>query len=106
MLEDADESAGMYQYKCILADKKKNIIALTTENYDENDQLDYRVFSYKNGKFVNRLKRTLSRKYSYRNNGYTWRSLYVGNILYLVNARKTIAFDIKNGYKEIGKVKY
>ena len=106
VLEDADESAGMYQYKCILVDKKKNIIALTTENYDENDQLDYRVFSYKNGRFVSRLKRTLSRKYSYRNNGYTWRSLYVGNILYLVNARKTIAFDINNGYKEIGKVKY
>lgn len=103
VLEDADGGACMYDYKCVLADPEKNIIAFTTENYEKNGQLDYRVFSFEKGNFASRLNRVLTKKYSFRSDGGRWRSLYIGDTLYLVSPRKAIAFDMRDSYHEIGK---
>lgn len=106
VLNDADHCDAMFDYKCVLVDPQKNVIAFTTEDNDAGGRLDYRVFSFKNGKFNNKLTRVLRKKYSYRNGGASWRSLYIGDVLYLVNARKAFAFDMGHRFQEIGKVNY
>lgn len=100
----ADSCEALYNYKSVLVSVRKNVIAFTTQDYDDGYQEDYCVFSYENGKFVSRLEHSLSKKGSF--GGSEWRSVYVGDVLYLVNEKKTIAFDMKDQWKVIGKVKY
>lgn len=104
VLQGVDDCEGMYDYKSVLVSEKKNLIAFTTKTYAEKYQEDYRVFSYKDGKFISRIERTLAngtcadRKY--------WRSVYVGDMLYLVSEKKMIAFAMNDDWKEIGKLVY
>ena len=106
VLEDVDDCVGMDNYKAVLVNLKKNIIALVTESYGKDYYMDYRVFAYVDGKFENRLERRLKDDNGYYYYGAnSWRSLYVDDILYLVNAKKAFAFDMQDGFKEIGKVK-
>lgn len=104
VLKDVDACEAMYDYKCILVSLQKNVIAFTTQEYGEGCKEDYRVYSYEDGKFVSRLVHSLSRKNVF--DGSHWRSVYAGDVLYLVNEKKTTAFDMTDQWKEIGKVKY
>lgn len=106
VLQDADESEALYNYKTVLVDRKKNLIAFPTETWSEQGyQKAYRVFSYQDGKFTSRLERSLvSADATY--DEIHWRGLYIGDILYLVCEKKALAFDMEDGFKEIGKVKY
>lgn len=109
VLEDVDDCVGMENYKAVLVSRQKNIIGLATESYGEQYHADYRVFAYEDGKFVSRLERQLDgdNGYAYGYYGVNgWRGLYVGDVLYLVNAKKTVAFDMQDGFQVIGKVKY
>jgi len=105
ILKGTDHCAAMYDYKAVLVDAEKNIIAFTAEKYREGYQEDYHVFTYADGKFTSRVERILaagdSSSYSNR-----WRSVYVGDMLYLVNAKKTITFDMGADWREIAKLKY
>lgn len=105
VLEGADYCNGMYDYKAVLVDEEKNLIAFTTEKYREGFQEDYHVFSYAGGKFTSRIERILVSGESFSYGNY-WRSVYVGDMLYLVNAKKTITFDMKADWREIAKLKY
>lgn len=104
VLKDANHSDAMYEYKSVLVDLKKNLIAFTTENYKEQRMRKYRVFSYDNGKFVSKVDRILAREEKMYD-GSSWRSVYVGDTLYLVSEKKVIVFDMKGDWREIGKVK-
>lgn len=104
VLQGVDDCEGMNDYKSVLVSEKKNLIAFTTKTYAEKYLEDYRVFSYKDGKFISRIERTLvngtwaDRKY--------WRSVYVGDMLYLVSEKKMIAFAMRDDWKEVGKLVY
>ena len=105
VLKGVDDCNGIYDYKAVLVNPKKNLIAFTTETYREKYRKDYRVFSYKAGKFVSRIERALAvGDYVYGSRD--WRSVYVGDMLYLVSEKKTIAFAMNDGWKEIGKLVY
>ncbi len=104
VLSGADECEAMHNYKCALVNNQKNIIAFTTEKYREGYQEHYRVFSYQDGKFVNRLEYSIDGSKGY--DSLQWRSVYSGEILYLAGEKKIIAFDMENGWKKIGKEKY
>lgn len=105
VLKDASHSDAMYEYKSVLVDLKKNLIAFTTENYKEQRMRKYRVFSYDNGKFVSKVDRILAREEKMYD-GSSWRSVYVGDTLYLVSEKKVIVFDMKGDWREIGKENY
>ncbi len=101
---------GLYDYKSILADAKKNLIAFTAqadESYQHGYQTCYRVVSYDSDhkKFKIRAERTLAAGQSIYNSS-RWRSVYVEDRLYLVSEKKTIVFDLSDECKEIGKLKY
>ncbi len=101
---------GLYDYKSILADAKKNLIAFTAkadESYQYGHQTCYRVVSYDSDhkKFKIRAERTLAAGQRIYNSN-RWRSVYVEDRLYLVSEKKTIVFDLSDECKEIGKLKY
>ena len=100
VIKNADSSPATDDYKTVLIDKKKNLIAFTTESYDEYTQ-SYRVYSYKDGKFTKQLTYGLEDRWSY-----DYRSLYAGNVLYLVNTEKAIAFDMKNQFEKLGGIEF
>ena len=105
VLKGTAHCEGMYDYKAVLADQKKNLIAFTTEKYQNGYQKNYHVYAYKNGKFTERVERTLAAG----QNGYDsrrWRSVYVKDRLYLVSEKKVIVYDLSDNWKEIGKLKY
>lgn len=108
ILKDTDDCEAMNNYKAVLADPKKNVIAFTTESWGSGQngyRKDYHVFSYQNAEFIKQMERSLvpaGKEYDES----SWRSVYAGNVLYLVSEKKTVAFDMEEGFKEIGKVKY
>lgn len=104
VLQGVDDCEGMYDYKSVLVSEKKNLIAFTTKTYAEKYLEDYRVFSYKDGKFISRIERTLANG-TWADRRY-WRSVYVGDMLYLVSEKKMIAFAMNDDWKEIGKLVY
>ncbi|MDE7313511.1 MAG: beta-propeller domain-containing protein [Eubacterium sp.] len=105
VLKDVIQCDGIYDYKAVLVNPKKNVIAFTTEKNEEKFEEHYRVFSFENGAFVNRIEYTLhSGENAYPDS--RWRSVYVGDMLYLVNERKVIAFAMAQGWKEVAKLKF
>ncbi len=102
VLQGVDDSEAMYDYKSVLIDRKKNLIAFTTQTYQERCHDVYHVFSYKNGAFARRLERPIGSKGC---GDYT-RSLYIGEKLYLVGSRKALTFSLEEMIKELGKITY
>lgn len=102
VLQGTDDSEAMYDYKSVLVDRSKNLIAFTTHTYAEQYHADYHVFSLKNGEFINRLERSIGEDGC----GERLRSLYIGDMLYLAGSRKALAFYMPDGFKETGKITY
>lgn len=109
VLKGVDYSEAMYDYKSVLADRDKNLIALTTQSWGNGEdgyQGHYRVYSYQGGKFASKLERPLVPAKNSQYDAGKWRSVYVGDTLYLVSQKKVFAFDMAAGFREIGKVKF
>ena len=105
MLNGVSESDALYDYKTVLVSPKKNLIAFTTKKNQELFKEHYRVFSFVDGAFERRVKYTLhSGTDAYPDS--RWRSLYVGDMLYLVNERKIYTFAIADGCKNAAKLKF
>lgn len=102
VLQDTDDSEAMYDYKSVLIDRRKNLIAFTTYTYAAQYHADYHVFSFKNGEFTRNLQRSLGTDGC----GERLRSLYIGDMLYLVGSRKAISFCMPEQFKETGKITY
>ena len=102
VLQDTDDSEAMYDYKSVLIDRNKNLIAFTTQTYGEHYHDDYHVFSFKNGEFTSRLARSLGMSGC----GDRLRSLYIADMLYLVGSRKALTFSMADNFKETGKITY
>ncbi len=105
VLEGITECVGLFDYKAVLVDPGKNVIAFTTRSYRDRFEEHYRVFSFENGKFVRRIEDTLhSGEDAPRDS--RWRSVFVGDMLYLVNERKVLTYDMADGWKEVDKMKF
>lgn len=102
VLQDTDDSEAMYDYKSVLIDHRKNLIAFTTYTYAAQYHADYHVFSFKNGEFTRNLQRSLGTDGC----GEHLRSLYIGDMLYLVGSRKAISFCMPEQFQETGKITY
>lgn len=97
VLKGADYSPALYDYKCVLADKEKNLIGFVVETYDTSwDEASYQVYSYENGGFVRKLAQTLEDSYDI--SGY--RGLYAGSRFYLAGAQKIRVYDMENEFKQ------
>ena len=74
---------ALYDYKKVLADQEKNLIGFLASGYDKTDKYrcDYLLYSYENGKFVQRMKMDCKEKGNVV--GYI-RGTYIGDSFYLL----------------------
>ena len=106
VIKDADYCPQ--DYKAILVDRQKNMIAFATETYDKDGaRADYHVFSYGGGAFTQELSLTLCQDGAIKSPQVDrQRSFYAGDVLYLANETETAAFDMTDHFTEIGREKY
>lgn len=100
-----DDSSAMWNYKSVLISKDKNIIGFVTEDYETEDGVSYRAFSYDNGAFTEELKvssweEDFSSWYALNN----YRSLYSGHMLYLVGGDKIASYDMDADYAKTKEI--
>lgn len=89
-------SDALYNHKATIADYGKNIIGFPAWG---SYGVEYYVYSYQDGKFVQRLKADLSIK-SEQN----CRGLYIGNVFYIAAPYELQYYDL-NTFELIGKLK-
>lgn len=98
VMEDAAYSAALYNYKALLADSKKNVIAFLTEDKGTTYRLSQRIFTVKDG----RLKATATDRVSQNNEwemgSDSYRNLYVADNLYLVREGLVIVYDMSDHF--------
>lgn len=101
VLKDADYSAALFNYKCVMADANKNMIGFITAEYADTT-IDYHVYSFADGKFTEELviegkSRVLGTEESYR-------GLWAGNYFYMVNPSGIKSFNYVEDYKAIDEL--
>ena len=101
VLKNVDYSQALYNYKSVLADADENLLGFTTEDYGSN-RLDYLLFSWEDGKFVNLLTEKLDGNFSSDN----YRGIYVDNIFYVAGTQGIRSFDRTNNYAVLKSLEY
>lgn len=82
----AEYSDALYNHKAIIADYGKNIIGLPVYG---NTGFEYLVYSYENGKFIQKLNAEFD-----INNSQDFRGLYIGNVFYIVTSYELRYYDL------------
>ena len=104
---EANASAALYDYKAILVDFEKNLIAFPTAQYlMEGRRLDYKIYSWTENEFVELANVNFSmpdEEYIWEDEQYM-RGNYVNNRFYVSSYHKIISLDRENGYQEIGSI--
>ncbi len=106
LIIDADYAPVEYDYKTVLADYGKNVIAFCTEKYREDDYITdiyVNVFEINDNK-ISSVGQTLLNEgeddYYFIDN---YRSLYIGDLLYTVSGKDAIVMDMNDSYHVISK---
>lgn len=100
VIENADYSPALYNYKCVLVDEKENMIGFATESYGEKQGYHYLLFSWEDGKFKEQMAESLSMGKTLE----YYRGIYIGDIFYLVHPSEIISYDRKNEYQWMQKL--
>lgn len=98
VIKEADYSPALYNYKSVLVDAKKNMIAFASTDYSANET-EYQVYSFTNGKF----KRELTVEEKEISQIERYRGLWAGDYFYIVSSKEIQSFDYTNGYEEVDK---
>ncbi len=95
-----DDVPGLENYRSILMDPEKNLIGFAAHSdteYYESEQSEevnaYYVYSYENGKFVQRLAQKIKDEELVQ----SARGLYIGQTFYYVNEAGILSFDMGKG---------
>lgn len=95
VIKDSYDCPGLYNYKAIMIDPKKNILGFECEG-------NYMVFSYDGEKgFVNEFFYEKKKEEEYP---YNLRGIYIGQTLYLSENQQIKAFDMERDFEEIGEL--
>ncbi|MGN0314028.1 MAG: beta-propeller domain-containing protein [Fusicatenibacter sp.] len=102
VLKDCAYTSAADNYKGVLIDEKRDLIAFSVmDNYQE-ENLNLMVYSYREkGAFQQLLAEPIG-----SGTGRDIRSLYAGNTMYVIGSTEIYAYDMENGYAFIGKVSY
>ena len=104
VMDDACYSPAQYNYKALLADSKKNIIAFLTQDKGDTYQLSQRIFTVDDGS----LKQAATDKITGADAALTdagmyvsadeFRNLYIGDKLYLVREGLLLVYDMSKDF--------
>lgn len=101
VIENADYSPALDNYKTVLADASENLIGFATQNYDnQKAQYGYLLFSWENGAFRNLLSESLGDE----NYPDEYRGLYIGDVFYLACENQLKSFDRDDAYQLLQQI--
>ena len=104
VLDDACYAPAQYNYKALLADSRKNVIAFLTQDKGDTYQISQRIFSVQDGVLKKAAADLISKEeWDYSTDSY--RNLYIGDKLYLVREGLVIVYDMADGFERIATCK-
>lgn len=96
VLKDVDYSEALYDYKCVIISKDKNLIGLVCEDYSGSGiKQTYQIYSYENGAFKKQAEIPGINGANYEN----VRGMYSGNVFYLWINDNITSYDMTDGFK-------
>ena len=104
VMDDACYAPAQYNYKALLADSNKNVIAFLTSDKGEGNQISQRIFTVQDGKLKKAAadQITVADVFDGNENMYAvpdeFRNLYIGDQLYLAREGLVIAYDMTNEF--------
>lgn len=100
VLDDACYAPAQYNYKALLADSGKNVIAFLTQDKGDTYQISQRIFTLQDGALKKAATDRISKEeWDYSTDSY--RNLYIGDKLYLVREGLVIVYDMTKGFERI-----
>lgn len=111
VMDDACYAPAQYDYKALLADSRKNVIAFLTEDKGDAYHVSQRIFTVQDGKLKKAASDTITAGDVPQNDdGYdcgagNYRNLYIGDRLYLVREGLVIVYDMADGFERIATCK-
>lgn len=101
VIEDIDASPALYNYKCVLADEKENLIGFAAQSYGRiNDKNSYLLFTWEDGNFKNLMTEQLREDVFAEE----YRGIYIGDRFYLAEKERIASYDRKDGYRLLEKL--
>ena len=104
VMDDACYAPAQYNYKALLADSGKNVIAFLTQDKGDTYQISQRIFTVQDGV----LKKAATDRISTEEWDFStdrYRNLYIGDKLYLVREGLIIVYDMADGFERIATCK-
>lgn len=92
-----ESSPALYSHKSVMLDVKKNLIGFAGISYEKRNAY-FKVYSFENGEFVNKLDINLLETFNKTNDYYCYfensRGVYSGDYLYIVNPYGTLVYSL------------
>lgn len=102
VLKDAAGAPAAYNYKALLADSTKNVIAFLTDDKGEQNNISERVYRVDDGRLREQRAERIVESEDYSRNSDAYRNVYIGDYLYLVCADEIIVYDMTDKFTRIG----
>ena len=102
VLKDAAGAPAAYNYKALLADSTKNVIAFLTDDKGEQNTISERIYRVMDGRLREQCTERIVESTDYSQNSDAYRNVYIGDTLYLVCSDQIIAYDMSDKFTRIG----
>ena len=102
VLKDAAGAPAAYNYKALLADSTKNVIAFLTDDKGEQNNISERIYRVADGRLREQCTERIVESTDYSQNSDAYRNVYIGDTLYLVCSDQIIAYDMSDKFTRIG----
>ncbi|MDD7177130.1 MAG: beta-propeller domain-containing protein [Lachnospiraceae bacterium] len=104
VMDDACYAPAQYNYKALLADSRKNVIAFLTQDKGDTYQISQRIFTVQDGALEKAgADRISQEEWEYSTDSY--RNLYIGDKLYLVREGLVIVYDMTKNFERMAVCK-
>ena len=102
VLKDAAGAPAAYNYKALLADSTKNVVAFLTDDKGEQNNISERIYRVADGRLREQCTERIVKNTDYSQNSDAYRNVYIGDTLYLVCSDQIIAYDMSDKFTRIG----
>ena len=102
VLKDAAGAPAAYNYKALLADSTKNVVAFLTDDKGEQNNISERIYRVADGRLREQCTERIVENTDYSQNSDAYRNVYIGDTLYLVCSDQIIAYDMSDKFTRIG----
>ena len=102
VFKDAYAAPAAYNYKALLADSAKNVIAFLTDDERAYNDISERIYSVTDGRLQEQRTERVWEGDDYSRSSDDYRNVYIGDTLYLVCSDQIIAYDMSDKFARIG----